>query len=183
MPAILWRYAIPMEFEKVRRQGREAVFQVSRVDLVRQIADLVPLTAGCFAEQDVPFRVLAPAVEYQPEQERLSTRGLGGDSMIHGGIHAPNAPVSLAFETASAGAQVKGFSSVVCCLPDRMASVEPGRGVSDPRGRNMAVAIGKSQSLTHEGKDVFWMYRLWKQHEREAGFRASAYQLGGGIVT
>jgi len=64
-----------MELEKVRRQGREAVFQVSRVDLVRQIADLVPLTAGCFAEQDVPFRVLAPAVEYQPEQEPLSTHG------------------------------------------------------------------------------------------------------------
>jgi len=59
-----------MELEKVRRQGREAVFQVSRVDLVRQIADLVPLTARCFAEQDVPFRVLAPSVEFQPEQER-----------------------------------------------------------------------------------------------------------------
>jgi hypothetical protein len=60
-----------MELEEVRRQGREAVFQVSRVDLVRQIADLVPLTARCFGEQGVPFRVLAPAVEFQSEQERL----------------------------------------------------------------------------------------------------------------
>ena len=84
------------------------------------------------------------------------------------------------FETASAGAQVKG--SFICCLlpPGQNASV--GRGVSDPRGRNMAIAIGKSQSLTHEGKDVVWMYRLCKQHEREAGFRTSVYQLGGGIV-
>ena len=62
---------IPTELEMVRRQGREVVFQVSRVDLVRQIADLVPLTARCFAEQDVPFRVLAPAVDFQPGQERL----------------------------------------------------------------------------------------------------------------
>ena len=69
-PIAMW---IPMELEQVRRQGREAVFQVSRVDLVRQIADLVPLTAGSFAEQDVPFRVLVPAVECQQGPERLST--------------------------------------------------------------------------------------------------------------
>ncbi len=67
---------IPMELEKVRRQGREGLFQVSRVDLVRQIADLVPLTAGCFAERDVPFRVLQPVQGQGSEHEQGSTRWL-----------------------------------------------------------------------------------------------------------
>ena len=50
---------VPVVDEKVERQGRAGVFQVSRVDFVRQIADLHPLVSGYFEEHDVPFAVLS----------------------------------------------------------------------------------------------------------------------------
>ena len=56
---------VPKLFEKVRRQRRAGVFQVSRVDLVRQIADLLPLDTSHFSEQDVPFTVLDATTEDQ----------------------------------------------------------------------------------------------------------------------
>jgi|HubBroStandDraft_6_1064221.scaffolds.fasta_scaffold199204_2 hypothetical protein len=66
---------VPNLFEKVRRQGRAGVFQVSRVDLIRQIADLLPLDTSHFSEQDVPFSVLDAATENRPEQAQPSTLG------------------------------------------------------------------------------------------------------------
>lgn len=66
---------IPKLFDKVRRQGRAGKFQVSRVDLIRQIADLLPLDTSYFAEQDVPFAVLDAATEDRSEQAQPSTLG------------------------------------------------------------------------------------------------------------
>ena len=51
------------------------VFQVSRVDLIRQIADLLPLDTNYFSEQDVPFSVLDAATEDRAEQAQSSTLG------------------------------------------------------------------------------------------------------------
>ena len=66
---------VPKLFDKVRRQGRVGVFQVSRVDLIRQIADLLPLDTSYFSEQDVPFSVLEAATEDWSEQAQPSTLG------------------------------------------------------------------------------------------------------------
>jgi len=66
---------VPNLFEKVRRQGRAGVFEVSRVDLIRQIADLLPLDTSYFSEQDVPFSVLEAATEDWSEQAQPSTLG------------------------------------------------------------------------------------------------------------
>jgi hypothetical protein len=51
------------------------VFEVSRVDLIRQIADLLPLDNSHFSEQDVPFSVLDPAIEDRSEQAQPLTHG------------------------------------------------------------------------------------------------------------
>jgi hypothetical protein len=64
---------VPNLFEKVRRQGRTGVFEVSRVDLIRQVADLLPLDTSHFSEQDVPFSVLDAAIEDRPDQAQPST--------------------------------------------------------------------------------------------------------------
>jgi len=66
---------VPNLFDKVRRQGRVGVFEVSRVDLIRQIADLLPLDTNYFSEQDVPFSVLDAATEDRAEQAQSSTLG------------------------------------------------------------------------------------------------------------
>jgi hypothetical protein len=66
---------VPNLFEKVRRQGRAGVFEVSRVDLIRQIADLLPLDNSHFSEQDVPFSVLDAATEDWSKQTQPSTHG------------------------------------------------------------------------------------------------------------
>ena len=65
---------VPMILEKVRRQGRAGIFQVSRVDHVRQIADLLPLGAGCFSEHDVPFAVLKAVSDYQSDPAPQSAK-------------------------------------------------------------------------------------------------------------
>ena len=70
---------VPNLFDKVRRQGREGVFEVSRVDLIRQIADLFPLDTSHFSEQDVPFSVLDAATEDRSEQPQPSTPRLGAE--------------------------------------------------------------------------------------------------------
>jgi hypothetical protein len=61
----------PIYFDKVRRQGREGVFEVSRSDLIRQVADLLPLDKSHFSEQDVPFSVLHAAIEERPALRRI----------------------------------------------------------------------------------------------------------------
>jgi hypothetical protein len=66
---------VPNLFDKVRRQGREGVFEVSRVDIIRQVADLLPLDKSHFSEQDVPFSVLHAAIEERSEQSQPSTHG------------------------------------------------------------------------------------------------------------
>lgn len=66
---------VPELFDKVRRQGRAGVFQVSRVDLIRQIADLLPPDMSHFSEQDVPFSVLYAATDDRSEQAQPSTLG------------------------------------------------------------------------------------------------------------
>jgi hypothetical protein len=63
---------VPMLFDKVRRQGRAGIFQVSRIDHVRQIADLLPLGTGCFSEHDVPFAVLKAISEDQSDPAQRS---------------------------------------------------------------------------------------------------------------
>ena len=51
------------------------VFQVSRVDLIRQIADLLPLDVSHFSKQHVPFSALYAATDDRSEQAQPSILG------------------------------------------------------------------------------------------------------------